>query len=511
MNLRLRVCVHCSVDFRTERRVALFVAASDESTDAKTTGTFFLGGWVARERLWDKAFAPDWQRRVLNGPPKIDHLHMVDIKNPKWCAERSITTQDAERRLDAAFDMIDAAGGLTPIVYSVDVQHFSKALENVKLVIKTEGGLARKKYQPDCAYFLHYVLQALRLVNDTYPDAHQVDFVVEENDQITKHLKRMHASIAKVLKALDAEELGRLVGDFIPGGKSRVPLQAADLLCWHAQAATAGTLSASDLSRYSRLEGRRGLRRQYTNDEVSEFARQAEDVVILDVGGRPLAVRLCRAVASKWFFGTARHAYDRGSEFAGRCRNLRQCAPGVLREKGSTAELPCCDSQARAGFPTSTSSTFSALRRSPRPLASTRSRSSAGVRPIDFGLAVRVHRLQVVDGVLDVVGLVRRLSRLLQEIRGPLRSAAAIAASSRGLAFLSSAEFVLDSVGLLASWLRAVSRNGLRVRGGLRPSRRQIDRPRPSESSRVASLAAKSSKCLSVSGVFLPTFTSDRS
>ncbi len=98
--------------------MALFVAASDESTDEKETGRFFLGGWVAREQLWDKAFAPDWQRRVLNGPPKIDYLHMVDLKNPHWRAKHNITIDDAECRLDAAFEMIESAGGLTPVVYT---------------------------------------------------------------------------------------------------------------------------------------------------------------------------------------------------------------------------------------------------------------------------------------------------------------------------------------------------------------------------------------------------------
>jgi hypothetical protein len=194
-----------------ERRMAVFVAASDEATDGTDTGPFLLGGWVARELLWSRSFAPRWQRHVLNGPPKIDYLHMVDIKSPKWRAEHGITVDDAERRLDAAFDIIDGAGGMFPIVYRVDAGHFRTQFADVKLLIETEGGVARKRFEPDYICFLHYALQVLNYMHVAQKDAEKVDFIVERNGPITKHIERFHRSIAKSLKELDADHLSRFI------------------------------------------------------------------------------------------------------------------------------------------------------------------------------------------------------------------------------------------------------------------------------------------------------------
>jgi len=263
--------------------VALFIAASDEASDGTATGPFFYGGWVARERLWTKTFTPDWQRLVLDGPPKIDHLHMVDIKSPKWRAAHGITADDHERRLDAAFDLLVAAGGIVPIVYSVDGGHFRKECADLKLVIPTAGGTARKRFEPDYTCWLHYVLQVLHFIHGTRPDVEQIDFVVERNGPITKHIETFHGEIAGVLRAIKADHLARLVGDIIPGGKDRVPLQAADLLCWHTQAARAGKLSQADAQRYARISGRQGLLLEVTNDEITAFVKRAGNAVI--VGG----------------------------------------------------------------------------------------------------------------------------------------------------------------------------------------------------------------------------------
>lgn len=69
---------------------------------------------------------------------------------------------------------------------------------------------------------------------------------------------------------------------------------------------------------------------------------------------------------------------------------------------------------------------------------------------VDVCLAVRVHRLQVVDGVLDVVGLVRRLPYLLEELanrsvgRGNRRLVAR-------LGLLQLAECILGAFGLTPS------------------------------------------------------------
>lgn len=262
--------------------MAVFVASADESTGRTHTDPFLFGGFVARERLWSKSFAPLWDRRVLAGPPRIPYLHMADIKSPKWCAEHGLTQDDAERRLDAAFELIDRAGGLYPVAYRVDAGHLRSAFAEaeVKLVIKTEGGIARRAFEPDYICFLQWAFRVLRYVEQQYPDAENVDFVIERNGRITKHLHRFHTSMAKVLSDLGADRLARLMGDFSVGGKERVPLQAADLLVWHTQAAQAGSLSVSDERRYDKLAHHQGWLEEATDDEITNFARRAKEALL---------------------------------------------------------------------------------------------------------------------------------------------------------------------------------------------------------------------------------------
>ncbi len=260
--------------------MAVFVASSDEATDGTADGRFLFGGWVARELLWTKSFTPRWQRLVLDGPPKIPYLHMVDIKSPKWQKKYGLSETDVERRLDAAFELIDGTNGLFPITYRLDAGHLKTEFADVKLLIRTEGGVALKKWQPDYVCFLHYALDALNYVNITYPDAKRLDFVVERNGPITKHIQRFHRSMAKALRELDRPDLAGLVGRLIPDGKDRVPLQVADLLCWHTQASENNNLSFADGQRYKKIANRKGLLQDFTREQVTDFAKRAHNAIV---------------------------------------------------------------------------------------------------------------------------------------------------------------------------------------------------------------------------------------
>jgi len=59
----------------------------------------------------------------------------------------------------------------------------------------------------------------------------------------------------------------------IPGGKDRVPLQAADVLCWHtARAQNPETMDEADRRRYSLLAHRKGTREQFTDEQIAQMA-----------------------------------------------------------------------------------------------------------------------------------------------------------------------------------------------------------------------------------------------
>src|ERR1700754_5288913 len=92
--------------------MGIYVAAGDESDGPKQDGWFLFGGFVAPAEDWTRWFAPAWTERVLQGPPAIPYLHMVDIRSPNWCKQHGLTRLQAEDRIDAAVKVIRTLGSL---------------------------------------------------------------------------------------------------------------------------------------------------------------------------------------------------------------------------------------------------------------------------------------------------------------------------------------------------------------------------------------------------------------
>jgi hypothetical protein len=86
-----------------------------------------------------------------------------------------------------------------------------------------------------------------------YPDAERVDFVVSRKQSVTHHLQEAHIEIKKWL-GLSIPKLRELVGEIIPASmEDRLPLQCADLLCWHQQRYFGNTETAKDHDRLIKL------------------------------------------------------------------------------------------------------------------------------------------------------------------------------------------------------------------------------------------------------------------
>jgi hypothetical protein len=258
---------------RQDKRMAVFVAGADETSSDATRGRFFFGGWVAPEEDWYRYFAPAWQERVLNGPPAIDYFHTVDIKSPKWRTRYGLSDSAAEKRIDEAFSVIRSQGSLVPIMATLDVGHFRDTFKNVKIEFETPGGTAAKRPEPDYYCFQRYATCVLMHVYRTHPDAEKVDFIVEVNGQITRHIQHFHEHFPAMLRK-HHPELKHLVGELIPGTKNRVPLQAADLLCWYTR--RRNSLDARDQRRYFDMAQRRGWMDIVLNDELSLMVHRLE-------------------------------------------------------------------------------------------------------------------------------------------------------------------------------------------------------------------------------------------
>jgi hypothetical protein len=247
--------------------MAVFVSGSDESAGKNQRDTFFLGGFVGPQDDWSLFFAPAWQERVLDGPPAIPYLHMTDIRSPQWRAKYGLSRLQAEDRVDEAFTLIDTMATLYPVGVHVDAGHLRDKFATSRVVASTGGS---RPFEPDYICFLGYAFAVLSYVKTHHPGAEKVDFVIEQKPDVTKYIQEFHSQLALCLEAIGEPSLSTLVGNLIPGGKDRVPLQAADVLCWHS-CRPPETMDAADIRRYAKLAHRKGCQMELTNEEVSKM------------------------------------------------------------------------------------------------------------------------------------------------------------------------------------------------------------------------------------------------
>jgi hypothetical protein len=237
--------------------MAVFLAASDESSGANAFGMYHYAGWIAPLPDWSLYFTPAWQERVLDGPPKIPYLHMTEMRSKAWRQQWGITETNMDERLDEAARVINEMGCLYPLKVTIDASIFRQLYKPHKMVAESGG---KKDMEPDFLAFCSYVLAVLSQVQFKHPEVEKVDFLVENNSEITKHIYELYKSLPASLNGIGKSELVPLVGEFIPGGKERVPLQAADYLCWHSQRAEAQMLSdIRDLRRWNTIAHRKGF------------------------------------------------------------------------------------------------------------------------------------------------------------------------------------------------------------------------------------------------------------
>lgn len=236
--------------------MAVFVSVSDESSGANHLSDFQCTGWLAPEHDWSQFFAPAWQERVLDGPPKIQYLHVTEMRSRAWREKNGITRLDAENRLDQAAHIIATMGSLYPVKIKVAGPLFRKLFEPHQLKAASGG---RKRYEPDYYAFVTYVYAVLCRVKIKFPEAEKVDFIVERKSTITRHIQEFYDSLPEALKRLGREDLVPLFGNFISATKEHISLQAADFLCWHSQRGDAGKLESCDIRRWNPMANKTGF------------------------------------------------------------------------------------------------------------------------------------------------------------------------------------------------------------------------------------------------------------
>ena len=193
---------------------------------------------------------------------------MTEIRSPKWRAEYGLSKEDAERRVDEACAIIHTMGGLFPIGAYMDAGNFRDNFASAKFIAASGGA---KTLEPDYICFLLYSMLVLSYVDSYHPEAQKVDFIVERKSDITKHIQEFHSHTAANLADLGKPSLARLVGELIPGGKDRVPLQAADVLCWHSARSKSGAIDAAFWRRYSHIAHNDGALIEITPEQITKL------------------------------------------------------------------------------------------------------------------------------------------------------------------------------------------------------------------------------------------------
>lgn len=249
--------------------MAVFVAASDESAGKDRKSPYVLAGLVASETDWAERFAPEWQKLVLDGPPNIPYMHMVDMKSPLWRQEHGLSEEDADFRINNAVASIATSDFMFSVGLTVSGAAVVDAFEGI--IVKSKGR-RESKFQPDFLCFLGYAMLTLDHMTKQ-PQCEKVDFVVENNGKTSDYLNKFHSTLEECLVALDRPDMARLVGKFLIVSKERIPVQASDVLCWHtARARNRSSMHFFDILRYRQISRMKGDLQHIGEGTVKELS-----------------------------------------------------------------------------------------------------------------------------------------------------------------------------------------------------------------------------------------------
>ena len=133
---------------------------------------------------------------------------------------------------------------------------------------------ATDKLQPDHICFLAFAFTALLCTVNAYPDVEKIDFVVHKKREVSSSIDDFHAMLKQHLEDIGYPNLSNLVGEIIQGNDDRVPLQAADLACWHIQKYVTRTLDEKDINHFKTIAVERiGYMHQWTDDDIDAFTK----------------------------------------------------------------------------------------------------------------------------------------------------------------------------------------------------------------------------------------------
>lgn len=222
----------------------VYVSFSDESGSGDGKGIFLVAGYLAKHTDWPH-FSRCWNEQIIQSPPPIPYLHMTDIRSDAWRSKHGISREQGTDKIRLAVNLIDRCEFLEPFIGSVDERHYSEiknlfTAEGIKL--QKHGGLA------DYPAFAAYAHSILNDIASRDPEVTKVNFNISRKKHIDRYIRNdLRDELIATLSTTNAK-LSGLVGDIVPlSMEEHLPLQAADLLCWHLQRTYAATFDDEDL------------------------------------------------------------------------------------------------------------------------------------------------------------------------------------------------------------------------------------------------------------------------
>jgi hypothetical protein len=253
--------------------MAVFVSASDETDGGHHRSKFWHCGWLMPETDWYTYFSPAWQERVIDAKPKIPYLHMTEIRDSGWCKENGLTWLQAQEKMDTAAMLIHQMGSLCPVTIGANAGTFLDA-HGTKKIMENVAGTKGVRFLIDHYCFNAYVWAVLNYVRIKYPEAEKVDFVIEYKKGVSEKIEQFYNTFDKSLAYVGQPELAKYMGELTAVSKQRVPVQAADMLCWHVSRSDLGLLKGRDEERAATIfRGRHGPIIELPDDLHFELAR----------------------------------------------------------------------------------------------------------------------------------------------------------------------------------------------------------------------------------------------
>jgi hypothetical protein len=229
---RLTAALPCAV-WPREGRVSVYFSYTDETASPDAGGKFLISGFGARDTDWPE-FSRQWRDKILLAPPKIPYVHMVDLRSESWRKKHGITCYEADEKVIKAIALIRSFDSvLRPYISQVCEKTYKSCTERLSSAgIKTQ----RHHGYVDYVAFIAYAFNLLKLIHTDFPDVHRVQFGVSKKNFVTHHIQHgVRDEMIQGMKKMNHVIASRF-GDVLPlSMEDHMPLQAADVYCWHLQ------------------------------------------------------------------------------------------------------------------------------------------------------------------------------------------------------------------------------------------------------------------------------------